>query len=132
MFNVKTVLKKVSKTQCIEFGQVMVLVTLFLALYFKEGYFVSAAFVLMLITITVPIVFYPFAAGWFKLSEILSSASSKVILSMVFFLVVIPVGLCRKLFGIDNLQVKKFKKGNESVMIFKDHLYTKQDIINTF
>jgi hypothetical protein len=122
----------ITKKQSVEFGLVTILVTNFLAIYLKQNYFVIAAFFLTLITIIVPIVFYPFAAVWFWLSKILSAVGSRVLLSLVFFIVVTPVGLFRRLLNRDSLKVKQFKKSTKSVMTDRDHLYTAEDFTDTF
>jgi hypothetical protein len=122
----------INKKQSVEFGLVTILVANFLAIYLKQSYFVIVAFLLTLITIIVPIVFYPFAAVWFWLSKILSSVGSRVLLTIVFFIVVTPVGLFRRLLNKDSLKINQFKKSTKSVMTDRDHLYTAEDFTDTF
>jgi len=123
---------KIAKKQCMEFGQVAALAVLFFALRYKNDHLVTTAFVLMLVTIVLPIIFYPFAVVWFGLSELLSLVGPAIILTIIFFLVVTPVGLIRRLLGKDSLRLKQFKKGKQSVMVNRDHLYTESDILHTF
>jgi hypothetical protein len=132
MTSIKKHIIGVTKKQTVEFGLVTILVTTFLAIYLRQNYFIIAAFFLTLITIIVPIVFYPFAAAWFWLSKILSAVGSRVMLSIVFFIVVTPVGLFRRLLNRDSLKIKQFKKSTKSVMIDRSHLYTPEDFIDTF
>lgn len=122
----------ITKKQSVEFGLVTILVTSFLAICLKQNYLVIAAFFLTLITIVVPIIFYPFAAAWFWLSKILSAIGSRVLLTIVFFIVVTPVGLVRRLLNRDSLKIDQFKKSTKSVMIDRDHLYTAGDFTDTF
>ena len=126
------VFKKVSRRQCSEFGQAAVLISIFLALYQKDNHYVTAAFWVLLFTILIPNIFYPFAVLWFGLSTILSKISSFVILNVIFFFLVIPMGFFRKLLGKDTLKLKKFKTGRNSVMIERNHLYEAVDLVNTF
>lgn len=132
----KKIFKKVSKKQSMEFGMVTVLITLFLALSGKgahhENYYVMTAFILTLVTMILPGVFYPLAVVWFGLSVILGAISSRVVLTGVFFGVVVPVGLFRRLAGKDPLQRRQFKKSKESVLVTREHLYTPGDLANTF
>lgn len=123
---------KVSRQQCTEFGQVAVLAAIAAALYYRNFHFVSAALVLILLTILAPKVFYPLALLWFGLSKILGEINIRVLLTLVFVLMVLPVGLWRKLRGKDSLQLRQFKKGSGSVMVKRDHLYTKEDLRHTF
>jgi len=126
------IFKKVSRRQCSEFGQAAVLICIFLALYLKNNHYVTAAFWVLLCTILIPNIFYPFALLWFGLSTILSKISSFIILNVIFFFLVIPMGFFRKLLGKDTLKLKKFKTGRNSVMIERNHLYEAVDLVNTF
>jgi uncharacterized membrane protein len=123
---------EINKKQSVEFGLVTILVTNLLAIYFKQSYFVFAALFLTLITLIVPTVFNPFAAFWFWLSNILSSTGSRVLLTIVFFIVVTTVGLIRRLLKRDSLKIDQFKKSTKSVMTDRDHLYTAVDFTDTF
>jgi polyferredoxin len=115
-----------------EFGQVATMTALIFALHFKNDHLVIAAFVLMLVTIVLPIIFFPFAVLWFGLSKLLSIVSPAIILGILFFLVVTPVGLLRRLLGKDSMKLKQFKKDKHSVMIDRDHLYIETDLLFTF
>ncbi len=61
MNSLKKIFSGVTKKQSAEFGQVTILAAIFFPLYLKENNFVIAAFILTLITILAPIIFYPFA-----------------------------------------------------------------------
>jgi hypothetical protein len=124
--------KKITRKQCMEFGQVATLAVLIFALHYKNDHWVTAAFVLILITIILPVIFYPFAFVWFSLSELLSMVSPAILLTVIFFLIVTPVGLIRKLLGKDSMRLKQFKKGKRSVMIDRNHLYIESDLLHTF
>jgi hypothetical protein len=53
-------------------------------------------------------------------------------MSIVFLVIVVPVGVFRKLMGIDNLKLRQFKKSRQSVMVTRDHQYEDADFLNTF
>jgi energy-coupling factor transporter transmembrane protein EcfT len=122
----------ITKKQCMEFGQVSTLAAIVCALYFKNHQFVTISLILIIITIIIPIIFYPFAVLWFGLSKLLSLISPVVLLTIIFFLIVTPVGLFRRLLGKDTLKLKQFKKSKQSVMIIRNHLYTETDLLHTF
>jgi len=132
MKSIKKIFTNVTKKQCGEFGLVAILITLILALYFRNNNYVIVAVVFTLLTLIVPVIFYPFAVFWFGLSTILGAISSRVLMTIIFFLVVVPVGWIRKLSGNDSLKLRQFRKSVESVMIKRDHEYTKTDLENTF
>lgn len=122
----------ITKKQTTEFGQVMVLVALCLGLYFKDTRFEIAALSLLLLTMVIPVIFYPFAIIWFGFSKLFGEISSILMMSLVFFMMVTPVGLIRKLAGKDTLRLKQFKKGHQSVMMDRNHEYNKADLLNIF
>lgn len=132
MINIKKSIIGITKRQSVEFGLVSILVSTLLAIFFKQSSFVIAALFLTLITLLVPIIFNPFAALWFWLSRILSSFGSRVLLTIVFFIVITPIGLIRRLLKRDSLKTDQFKKSKKTVLTDRDHLYTAADFIDTF
>jgi predicted membrane chloride channel (bestrophin family) len=129
---VKKVFIGITRKMCIEFGLVAILLTIFLSIYQKQSYFVIWAFILTLITLLIPILFYPFAALWFWLGKVLSFIGSRVFLTIIFFIIVTPMGQIRRLLKRDSLKINQFKKSTESVMTDRDHLYTADDFKDTF
>ncbi len=123
---------KITKEQTKDFGMLTALVMTFLALHFKEYNYIKIAFGLILLTGVLPMLYYPFAFCWFALSRILGIVSSRVLLSIIFLIIVIPIGLIRKIIGNDNLRLKQFKKNGESVMTSRDHVFDSADLLNTF
>lgn len=69
---------------------------------------------------------------WLGFSATLSRISTVMLTCLVFAVVVIPVGLCRRLFGHDELKIRQFKKDGTSVMVDRNHTYTKEDLLHTF
>lgn len=122
----------ITRQQCMEFGQVATLAALVAALYFHDFRLVSVALVLLVITLLLPRLFYPLAVIWFGLAKILGEINIRILLTLVFVLVVLPVGLVRKWRGKDTLQLRRFKKGSASVMDIRNHAYTKDDLRHTF
>jgi type VI protein secretion system component VasK len=122
----------VTRQQCIAFGQVAVLAAIVAALYTHNFQLIYLALAALLITILVPRIFLPLAGIWFGLSKILGEINIRLLLTLVFVTVVLPVGLWRKLRGRDSLQLHRFKKDHDSVMVVRDHLYAKEDLLHTF
>jgi hypothetical protein len=69
--------------------------------------FLSALF--GFITIFAPSVLTPFNRAWFALSLFLGKVVSPVVLSIIFFVVIVPPALVTRLFGRDALLLKKRK-----------------------
>jgi hypothetical protein len=113
-------------------GMAMVLICLLLGYWGKFPKFLPVAIVLLLITMVWPKAFQPLAGLWFGLSHLLSSVVSRVILTILFFLVVTPIGLIRRLFGADALQLKKWKQGRDSVFIVREGPVQKKDLMQPY
>jgi membrane protein implicated in regulation of membrane protease activity len=118
--------------QCIEFGQVAATAVLTAALYFRDFRLVAVALLLLLITMLAPRLFYPLTIAWFGIGKVLGEVNIRILLTLVFILVVVPVGIWRKWRGKDTLQLRRFKKEKETVMDIRNHVYTKEDLQHTF
>lgn len=64
---------------------------------------------------------------WIKLAEWLGFVNSKILLSLIFFLILTPVALIFRLTGKDPMQLKR-KKDSKSFYIERNHTYTKEDL----
>ena len=77
---------------------------------------------------TVPRIYRPIAVVWLGFSDLLGAVVSRILLSIVFFGVVTPIGILRRLFGKDSLQLRAFKASNDSVMLERNHAFVGRDI----
>ena len=64
------------------------------------------------------------AKGWYKLGDILGVVVSKVVLSLIFFLLVTPIALLHNLFNKDSLRLKK---SDQTFWSNRDHFYVPED-----
>ncbi len=124
--------KKITGKQTMDFGLVVILALAILAFWQKEESLLLALIVITLIAIIAPILLAPFAYVWFKLSQILSIMSSTILLSILFFLLVVPTGIVRRMLGKDNLNLKNFNKSRKSVLIDRHHTYSADDLTRSF
>jgi hypothetical protein len=109
-------------------GLAMTLLCL-LIVQFRQAYrLVPLALVLLIVTMAWPRLFRPLAGLWFGLSHVLGTFMSKVILTVIFFVIVTPIGLIRRVMGADSLQLKKFKQGQDSVFQVRADLMDKKDL----
>lgn len=137
---VKTVFKKlrefipkvISSEQAKDTGMAMVLICLLIAVLGHQRPFVGVAVILLLINMIWPGIFKPLAKVWFGFSRLLGAFVSRILFSIIFIVLVIPVGLLRKLLGKDPLQIKKWKKGPDSVFKVRDHEFAPYDIAHPY
>jgi hypothetical protein len=119
---------RATKEQGKDTGMAIVLLLLIGAVATHRTGYVTAAIIVHVVSMAVPAVFRPAAVVWFGLSHLLGTVMSKVVLGIVFFLVVTPVGVIRRLIGSDTLRLRAFKAGRSSVMTVRDHTYTAADL----
>jgi hypothetical protein len=67
---------------------------------------------------------------WNRLSRVLGVVSNTVLLSLVYILVVTPVGLIRRWGGKD--RVRRFDPGATSNFTDRDHAFAAKDLENTW
>lgn len=120
--------KKITKDQSRDTGMAMVLLFLILFVARKREWLLIGAMVLHVANMIVPQIYRPVALVWLGLSEMLSTVSSKILLSIVFFGVVTPIGVLRRLFGKDSMKLHAFKAGRDSVMLERNHKFSAKDI----
>lgn len=131
-FGEEVIPKKLSTKQLIDSGSALVLILLILGFFTKNNLFYIIAIPALLINMAIPKFYYPFGIFWFSLSNVLGFVVSRIVFTIVYTLVVIPIGLLRKLIGKDTLDLKKFKKGRSSTLKFRDHTYSSKDIANPY
>jgi hypothetical protein len=108
----------------------LVIVTGLVVLYFvfksRYPYFLIAAAAVGVLSIAIPVVGDLIVKGWYKIAEILGAINGRILLSAVFFLVLLPVALLSR-FGKKNpLSLKRESK--KSVFIDRNHKYTAKDL----
>ena len=88
--------------------------------------------IVLVITMTWPLLFMPLAKLWFGFSNLLSSVANKIILTMAFMVVVVPIALIRRATGVDAMQRKEWKKSAGSAFKVREHTYAKEDLDNPY
>ena len=124
--------KKFNLKENSDSGLAFILILLLIGLIFKMPFFYKLAVVSILLLMIKPGIFYPFTFIWLNFSDFLGKIISKVLLSVIFLVFVLPVGLFRKLNGKDTLKLKFFRKSGHSVFIERNHKFTKEDLINPY
>lgn len=128
----KFIPKTISPDQAKDTGMAMVLICLLIAFFGQKQQLGGVAILLLMINMICPKIYKPVAKIWLGLSHLLGTIISRVLLSIIFFGLVMPVGLLRRFLGKDSLQLKKWKKGRDSVFKARDHEFTSEDITHPY
>lgn len=115
--------QKLSKEKNLETFLVLVLALLVIGYLTKKPYLNLVAIGVGVIGLFIPVLANWISYIWLSFSEILGGFMSKVLLSLVFYLVLLPVALLKKLLS------KKIKKSKPK-WIIRDHTYTPNDLKN--
>ncbi len=120
--------KSITKDQSRDTGMAMVL--LLLLFWQSTGLRTLgwAAIAVQVVNMTWPAIFWPVAIVWLGISRLLGAIVPKILLAIVFYGVVTPIGIFRRLAGRDALKLAVFKKGEGSVMVERNHKYTALDL----
>ena len=91
--------------------------------------FLVVSGVLITLALLVPRTLYPLAWVWLKLVHILGLVIPKIFFGLVFFVVIVPIGLMRKVINGDTLLIKGWKGAETSfnerrVRFAREHLET--------
>jgi hypothetical protein len=124
--------KAITKDQEKDTGMAVVLLLLLGCLFFGKIIFTKLAVAALLLNMIWPKLFRPAAYIWYGFSHLLGTVVSKLLLSLVFFIIVTPIGLIRKIMGKDSLRLKQFKKETASVFVKRDIVFNNKDIIKPF
>ncbi len=120
--------RTITKDQSRDTGMAMVLLLLIVAASRKREGYMFLAMGLHIVNMIWPQIYRPLAVVWLGLSDLLGSIVSKVLLSIVFFVVVTPIGILRRLAGKDSLKLRAFKASKDSVMLERNHTFVSQDL----
>jgi len=111
---------------------VLVITVGFLALYliFKHRIFLTLSFVIGLAGILSFWLSEKIDFVWNKLSLLLGKISNTILLTLIFFLVLTPMGLIRRLLGKGSML--RVRQGQQSSFTDREHSFTKKDLENVW
>lgn len=122
----------VNEKQCVDTGLLMSVITILLGLYTDNHIYPVITLILVFLTMLVPKVYYLFAVIWFGITRFLGVIILKVLLCFIYFMLVTPVGLFRRITGKDQLNLNNFKRDTASVFKIRNHIYNEWDFKNMF
>lgn len=122
----------ISKKQASDTGMAIVLILLLVGLFSQNTLYYKIAIPVLVINMIFPMIYYSFAIIWLGLSHLLGTIMSKIILTIIYIVLVVPVGIFRRLLGKDSLQLSEFKKGSNSVMKVRNYNFSPEDIEKPF
>ena len=124
--------RDITEDQAKNTGMAMVLLALIVHYFTANTIFLHVGVGLLLVNMIYPPIFRPIATVWLGLSHLLGTVMTKVLLSLIFFLVVTPVALLRRVLGADPMKLREWKRVNASVFQHRDSEYRPEDLESPF
>ncbi len=109
-------------------GLVIVLILLLIAYWKGDLFFILPAIGTLLVAMTVPIVLQPLAVIWYYASTALGSVTNRIVLTVIYWGVLTPVGMVRRWLGFDPMKRKIWKNGTHSVFAERNHIFKSDDL----
>lgn len=106
----------------------LTLVSLIIWLFHPAQLWIYIAMIFLFVNMTIPAFFRPFSVVWFGLSTLMGTFMSKVLLTLIFYLVVSPIGNLQRLLGKSRLNIKQWGVSSQSVFVDRDKLFQTEDI----
>jgi len=128
----KYIPKIISKKEASDTGMALVLIFLLIGNFTQSIIYFKIAIPLLIMNMTFPMFYYPFAIIWLGLTNLMGAIVSKIVLSVIYLIIVVPTGRIRRLMGKDSLNLNAFKKNKGSVMITRDYKFSSKDIENPY
>lgn len=110
----------------------LAIATGFLALYFLVGrrdWLLIVALTVGALTLLLPVLARWVSFGWFKLAEGLGYVNSRVLLSLIFFIFLLPIALLYRLANRNPLALRNNRQ-TDSLFVERNHTYSAKDMDN--
>lgn len=116
-----------SEQQAKDTGLAFVLICLIVFLLTHQLVWIHAAIFFLLICMICPALYRPAARVWFQFSRIIGGVVSKVLLSIVFYTVLTPIGVLRRMIGADAMNLNKWGQ-SESAFTERNVTFSAADL----
>ena len=140
--NKTIIVTKPSLSRMKDTGMAFTLICLLISLLTGSKIWLIAGTSVLLLNMLYSRLFYIPAIFWFSFANILGLISSKVLLTLIFFVIITPIGLIRRLLsllnfsrnnsGYDSLKLKQWEKSSESVLKTRNHKFNKCDLMKPY
>lgn len=119
---------KLTNKQCSDAGLAAILILLLIGYFSGIELFYKLSIPATILVMIWPKFFYPFGVFWYSLAHLLGNVVSRILLTLIYVVFVVPVGVIRQAIGKDPLQLKRFKKDENSMFKDRSHQYISKDL----
>lgn len=123
---------KITPLQCRDTALALTFLALLIWFFTKDPRFAYAGMGITLLAMIWPSSMIWPARLWFGFSHVLGSVMSRVLLSIIYVLLLLPMGLVRRCMGKDALRLRWWKDGKESAFVAREHAFSKDDLTHPY
>ena len=113
--------------KCRDAGFAAAIILLLVAYFGERLNLVLPAIIVLVVAMLFPRLFKPWAYLWWGLARLTATVGSKLVLTVVYMVVLTPMGLFRRLIGADPMRRREFK-GPGSVFVERDGTFRADDL----
>ncbi len=128
--------EKMTLIQCRDTALAFAFLALLIWFFTEEVNFIYATMFILLWAMVWPSSWQWPARLWFGLSHVLGFFMSKVLLSLIYFLILMPVAMVRRMLGKDSMGLSKWQdhdaEQKTSAFVVREHKFTKKDLENPY
>ena len=129
MVNLK---KNIDTSQLYGSGLAAILICLLLFFFSQHSFWLYFSLGIVLLLMVWPAPFRYFAVLWLSFGELLGYFVSRLLLSAIYILVVVPIGWIVRKRIRSNMQLSHFKTSTDSAFKIRNHLFTNNDLSKPF
>lgn len=126
------IFSKIPEKQYLETGVILMIVLVIAGLFTNQQVYYLISLITGVTAILMPAVFHPVAFLWFGFSKVIGTVMSKMLMGIIYYLIITPVALFRKLTGKDTLKLTQLKKNRTTVFIERSHTYDSTDMTHHY
>lgn len=123
---------KISPLQCRDTALALSFLALIIWFFTRDAGWVYGCMGLLLLSMIWPASMTWPARLWFGLSHVVGAVMSRVLLSLIYIVILLPVALLRRIMGKDSLRLRTWKGGEASAFVTRDHTFTKDDLTHPY
>ena len=120
--------ESIDEHQCKDSGMAVVLICLLIAFFAEKKIFIPLSIVFLVLNMAIPTIYRRFAKVWLGVSHLLGTVVSKIVLTLIFFLLVTPIAVLRRFMAKDSLQLNEFKRNTSSAFTVREHMFNADEI----
>ncbi len=120
--------QEITPLQCRDTALAFAFLALIVWFFTQNVYFIYGCMALLLWAMVWPSSFKWPAKLWFGFSHVLGFFMSKLLLSIIYIVILMPVAMVRHMMGKDAMRLRQWKAGEGSAFVVREHTYSKEDL----